>query len=365
MHMAYNTQAQMSKITSGFDLLRFPLIIGVMVIHCNYLQFMNPPLTGSDTAIFVEFHTIFKHYILDLCVPAFFVISGYLFFREGPRLSWPGYASKLRRRVKTLVIPYLMWNFIGLILFLIKHRPADIDIIGLLGGFICQLPGDPYPYDFPMWFIRNLIIIDICSPLISVILRWFKGASPLLPFILCAGVPMILPGSDPLALLPNVLYFTLGATLACFGGNLLSSRFQPIHAGIYLAGCAVCIAGACDSSPLIAHTLYLITSMAGVILMLTIGIALADGGRRQIPGFLSKSTFFLYGFHGLFCVITCKTVTKLIPPIDNALCFADYFLIFFIIFSISMLAYATAERLSPRLMALLTGARSYPSKVRA
>lgn len=95
--------------------------------------------------------------------------------------------------------------------------------------------------------------------------------------------------------------------------------------------------------------------------MLSLGIIIADGGRRKIPRFLAGSTFFLYGFHGLFCVITCKSVTKMIKPINNTLCFTDYFLIFFIIFTISILAYAVLRRLSPGFMSLLTGSRSVSS----
>lgn len=359
--MVPNAQYQISRIIPGFDLLRFPLIVGVVMIHCNYLQYLDPPLSGPDTSVFVLFHTIFKRYILDLCVPAFFVISGYLFFREGARMSWSGYKAKLKRRVKTLLVPYLMWNFIGFILFLIKHRPMDIDIIRLLTGFICRLPGDPFPYDFPMWFIRNLIIIDICSPLISVMQCLLKGATPLVPFILCVSVPVFSPGIDPLVVLPNSLYFTLGATLACFGHKLLAARSWPAASVGYLAGCTACISGIGDTSPFIADTLYLITSIFGVLSILLLGIIVADGGRRQIPRFLAGSTFFLYGFHGLFCVITCKTVTKMIRPVNNSLCFTDYFLIFLIIFTISILVYAVLRRLSPGFMALLTGARSRSS----
>lgn len=48
----------------------------------------------------------------------------------------------------------------------------------------------------------------------------------------------------------------------------------------------------------------------------------------------------------------------MIRPVNNFLCFTDYFLIFLIIFTISILAYAVLRRLSPGFMTLLTGARS-------
>ena len=128
------TRPSLPEITSGLDLLRFPLIVGVVMVHCNFLQFLDPPLSGPATAAFVRFHDIFKHYVLDLCVPAFFAISGFLFFRDGARLSARDYTSKLRRRVRSLLVPYLLWNLIGFALFLVKHRAEQFDVLTLLAG---------------------------------------------------------------------------------------------------------------------------------------------------------------------------------------------------------------------------------------
>lgn len=79
-----------------------------------------------------------------------------------------------------------------------------------------------------------------------------------------------------------------------------------------------------------------------------------------MPRFLAGSTFFLYAFHGLFSVLTCKTVIRLLPPTGNFICFADYLLIFTLLVSISMAAYALLHRFAPGLLSLLSGNRITP-----
>ena len=347
------TRPSLPEITSGLDLLRFPLIVGVVMVHCNFLQFLDPPLSGPATAAFVRFHDIFKHYVLDLCVPAVFAISGFLFFRDGARLSARDYTSKLRRRVRSLLVPYLLWNLIGFALFLVKHRAEQFDVLTLLAGFFCRLPADPFPYDFPLWFVRNLLIIAVFSPLLSALLRLARGAAPLVPLALCVLSATVVPGHDRLALLPNVAFFTLGASLACYGRRLLAPRALPAWGVLYLAAACACVAGGGHMAPWEGHALWLLAATAGVATMLTAGIAAARGGRVRTPRFLAGATFFLYGFHGLFSVLTCRTVTRLLPPASNAACFADYALIFAVLFGVSMLAYAAVRRMAPRLLPLL------------
>lgn len=46
-------------------------------------------------------------FIVETCVPFFFMISGYLFFRTYKSSKWK---AKIRSRAKSLLIPYLIWN---------------------------------------------------------------------------------------------------------------------------------------------------------------------------------------------------------------------------------------------------------------
>lgn len=97
----------MNKLDSSvISVLRFPLIVGVVCIHSGmgaFLQYLLGGICGK------------------LSVPIFLLISGYLFFREGSyELTKELWISKLKKRIFSLLVPYLLWNFIGYIIYAIK-----------------------------------------------------------------------------------------------------------------------------------------------------------------------------------------------------------------------------------------------------
>lgn len=58
-----------------------------------------------------------------LSVPIFLIISGYLFFREGSyELTKELWISKFKKRIFSLLVPYLLWNFIVYIYICYKKR---------------------------------------------------------------------------------------------------------------------------------------------------------------------------------------------------------------------------------------------------
>ena len=86
-----------------FTLLRFPLMVGVVMIHCDISDQLVPELRGQWAQDVMYF---FSNIIGRFSVPMFFLISGFLFYRNGT-LTHNEYASKLHHRLYTLLIPYL------------------------------------------------------------------------------------------------------------------------------------------------------------------------------------------------------------------------------------------------------------------
>lgn len=102
-----------------FDWLRFPLIVGVVFIHCygkpfDYDAIDFAHLTGMD------FYNIFRvsisQVLTHVCVPTFYLISGYLFFIGLEKWNWKTYLNKIKKRSKTLLVPFLIWNTICILL---------------------------------------------------------------------------------------------------------------------------------------------------------------------------------------------------------------------------------------------------------
>lgn len=105
----------------------------------------------------------------------------HVILRNGGSLDLNTYLRKTKSRVRSLLVPYLLWNAAGCVIFLIKvygfGYPGSgivddgrIDIPMLLRGFWCV--GNEYPFDSPLWFIRDLFVISLLSPIIGLMARY-------------------------------------------------------------------------------------------------------------------------------------------------------------------------------------------------
>ena len=122
------TKQRNNKITNS----QFILCILIVLIHSSCL-FMHVPgnqelqmVFGANWASFVQL--FIGEGICRIAVPLFMVISGYLFYLTFDG-SWKSYGSKLKRRVFSLVIPYLFWSTIMFVAFFCAQR-----FFGLLGS---------------------------------------------------------------------------------------------------------------------------------------------------------------------------------------------------------------------------------------
>ena len=228
------------------DLLRFPLAIFVLYIH-------RVPTTenafSADFA-FLSWHGIYNFLglfisqgIAVIAVPTFFLISGYLFFVNFKEWSWDGYKKKIKSRTKTLIIPYILWNVLSF-LFIIAKGVGDIftkgsswsDVIEIINDnglhflWDCNkwaetqyswLPWTTYltgPIDLPLWFLRDLIVVTLLSPVIYWVVKNTKiwGIIALLfAYILYFW------GNWPGFTITSFFYFGLGAYFALNNHNVV------------------------------------------------------------------------------------------------------------------------------------------------
>ena len=174
------------------NLLRFVAIVCVLIAHSeNYQQF---GFLSGTLAFQVE------HDVLASCewvVSSFFMLSAMLFFR---RFQWNQLLGKWKRRVQTLLVPYLLWNTIYFCLFALLPR------IPLLSGLINTPPAPLtvsnvfsaiflHEYAGFLWFIKVLILLTLLSPLFYLLFskKYIAEISlaVLLQFVL--NQPFVLP----------------------------------------------------------------------------------------------------------------------------------------------------------------------------
>jgi len=97
------------------------LLLMIMVI---YLHAINIKDIHGDSFYPIDFISSINIFIQNLlsqgiariAVPLFFIIAGYLFFKE-KYFTIQLYKSKLKKRLNTLVIPYIFWSFVVIVIY--------------------------------------------------------------------------------------------------------------------------------------------------------------------------------------------------------------------------------------------------------
>lgn len=195
-----------NKITNS----QFLLCALIVFIHSSCL-FMHVPgnpelqmVFGANWGSFVQL--FIGEGICRIAVPLFMMISGYLFYLTFDG-SWKSYGNKLKRRVFSLVIPYLFWStvtffaffcaqrFLGLGEFFVTRNGTDIDIWYLFDNIVLN------SYDSPLWFCRYLIVFAV----LSIIVYWLLKKCPVIMFALFLYL-WIFNGNFFAFSLPNLRY---------------------------------------------------------------------------------------------------------------------------------------------------------------
>jgi fucose 4-O-acetylase-like acetyltransferase len=173
------------------DLLRFPLIVGVMFAHADFSVGFVSGLDFGDGSRFPVYYAcsqLFSSVLGSVAVPLFFFMSGFLFFRN---IDFDGrsYVRKLRSRARSLLVPYLFWILATLLLLVIAQSFRGLDAFAngkhidftwryAIQTFWGVAPGaqgsrfGPIPGHF--WFIRDLMVLIVLTPLVHVYVRKLK-----------------------------------------------------------------------------------------------------------------------------------------------------------------------------------------------
>lgn len=205
-----------NKISISINNIKVVLTILVVYIHfpgpCTWDKY-NMGLKSIHSSL--DFCSISIDILTKVAVPAFFVLSGFLFFKDA--FSFEEYKAKINRRVSSLFVPYVLWNVIPFIIVIglkilgciIKGNPwggiviyiSDTDWLDVFTGY-----KNAYPLNPVLWFIRDLMISAVLSPLVyCIVKRKFLFIFAILLFIL---VPNI---SCNIYSYSSFVYFLIGA----------------------------------------------------------------------------------------------------------------------------------------------------------
>lgn len=166
----------------------------------------------------------FWFFMVETCVPFFFMISGCLFFRTYQSNKW---RDKLESRAKTLLVPYVVWNVLYAIIMITLLKVGVVQnmqpVNSLSGGVISCFNSE----FSPLWFVKYLMAFVCISPLMYYVLRnkWI-GALTIVVLLLANAyhyyngkmqVPLNVNANNYVMFIYQYVFFAIGSYAAlCF-----------------------------------------------------------------------------------------------------------------------------------------------------
>lgn len=337
--------------------MRFPLI--VLVVFAHSLSFGNveitPTLDGWNIYHFAS--EMISHNLARLAVCWFYVISGYFFFRylreEDFNFKWV--AGKWKKRVWSLLIPYLIWNFLAVCIPALKVELFTRMGIGTDNSMpetnllFCLWTG---PADFPLYFMRDLMVMSIVAPLAYLFFKRFRWLSLALLLGLYAS-----PLNPGLPAMRAIFFFFLGVWLGTWKVNMLAICRKVKWPAAVLAVVLLLIASYLNASPYHEWMLRAFYPF-GMITFMNICDKLTDNEKINARlTKLSSAVFFIYASHEILILGWTKGAFLRVFGDGLAGSCISYFGVPVVVLLVCLGLYWLLNRIIPRTLAFACGGR--------
>jgi len=151
-------------------MLRYLMIVGVVILH-------TPPYvpiaeTGPDLFDFIK--ALFQHAVFRATVPMLTVFSGYLLYRSTLDQHW---MQLVRKKFRTVALPFCVFNLAVLAGAFMAQQQLGLRMSYQLVPFDASTWLDAAfgigasPINYPLNFLRDLIVLMALAPLLGVVLR--------------------------------------------------------------------------------------------------------------------------------------------------------------------------------------------------
>lgn len=334
------------------DAMRFPLIVLVIFAHVPSITTQNL----EDSSWLYQFYLIVSNNIsfvfARITISFFFFLSGYFFFYS---IEPKNLFTKLRTRVKTVLIPYITWNLLAFVVATFKlylfnkiglSNEKDYLDTSLISIFWLG------PADYPLWYLRDLLCMFFISPLIYLLLTY----NPFITICIFAtlyifSIDTIIPGFGIIAL----FFYSIGGYLGMkkfdfvrwcdeyFIHLLLASTILLISLNILY------------DSTLYEHLKCCFT-IVGIGTTVTIFSHFKDKHLSSLAK-LSVCVFFVYATHEIYILNWTKGFFARFMGYTPAGLLISYFVIPIIVVFVCFLFYKLCKKYIPSILGIITGGR--------
>lgn len=322
--------------------LSFLLALGIVWQHSR-LPFL-PPLTAAPQFLLTIQYT---NRMMEVIVPCFFFISGYLFFRT---YTPSNFLKKLRTRLRSLLLPYLLWNALFALAWYVALRlvPSFISdrfsydsIADVLTGIVsCQYT--------VLWYVGVIFVYALVAPLLWLMVR-SRRLFPLWLLVSCVVCVVFRhPFCSPLLWIP--LYLS-GGYVGVHHKNFMF-REQPL----WITLLSIALYPVIFLWDLHWPSALSMNAMQWIGPSLCIGLYDLANRFVRIPSLqVFKYSFFLYAMHYMPLHIGQRMCLMLWP--DPLAPYVAYFGVPLLVVLFVLLTARLTDRYLPRLYSLLSGGR--------
>lgn len=344
-----------SKESSVLNMTRFVMSIGIVLYH-SYTSVQLTPFL-KELPVYQEVTRIFSMQFGELCVPTFFIISGYLFF-YGYKQTRSCYKEKMKRRIHTLLIPYLLWNALLIGIYYAaecipvilstyndgKKLVHDYNFIDVIGAFGINKG----PIVDQLWFVRNLFLLCMASPIIYLFVQYTKLAGIIgVGMLWFFGTGMAYPQS-------SIFYFSLGAYFS-ISNKIITSEIHKISKYLFVLFPILVVADAALHSTIIGYYLHRTQTLVGTLFILAFIPVLLEKGKMRDITFLSTSSFFLYVAHDPLLRFMRRFSLKFTDHNSEFQAIVAYFLTAALNIAIVYAIYWILRKYTPHFLKFITG----------
>lgn len=362
------------------QVLRFPMAVLVVAIHANVLTIIinGTPLVDSEAfSVAGKVIGFIVGILSQPAVPVFYVLAGYLFFYKTDTFNVGCYLSKLKRRFRSLLIPYLFWNLAYICLLMVAQiiRP---DVLSGLKKTVLQWTAHDWlwafwdmsvvngggmggPADSPLYFVADIMLLSLFSPVLYYLLK-NKYVGLVLSFAVSASYVFDFWLGIEDGYVKCISFFAWGAYFAIHKVNIAERCGRILNISFPLCLVMMILSFCCQERLFGRAVLHVFFYLAVVVI---VGIAfkyvsarICKTGESYMPSsFFSGSSFFIYASHAIVLSACIKPVLGFIAPASDIVLIMCYLLCIIIGVAIPLLFYKIITCMDQRYVWFVTGGR--------
>lgn len=370
--------------SQSLDLLRFPLAVVIVIIHTfstNGFTIQGNKVSLDNMPFLLEINHFIDGFLRGQSVPIYFFISGFVFFL-GIKLTKATYIQKLKNRMKTLLIPYIIWNIIPVLLSLLKRLPCfsflfpnihktqlDFSLPAILANFwdcskgIFIQPESSesvvnnhiYPIDVPLWFVRDLMIVVLCTPVLYWVLKRTRYY-----FVLFFGILWFVlvywDFGHINQLITAFFFFSWGAYMSVNQKKMLQEFGRFFKTSVFLYPLlALMFVWSVHYCPDASATIKKLNVFVGLFFAYNVAAWLLKYHICKVSPFLASSSFFIYVAHILICGDLVKVFFLILHPVSDWEMLLAYALAVVATVMSLLLVFFLLRRYTPSLLKVIAG----------